>query len=230
MNKTILRGSSTVDAENRIINIIERMSGKYTPYTIFTDWVKMTAISIQNSCYIFHNSVWEKREQQYLDIARKYSQEEIKNFCDMCGLLSIAFEDNGISDYLGDIYMRSGAGNKSTGQFFTPFNLSLMTASLGLSNVSEELPIKLNEPSVGGGGMILAVAKVLHEKGINYQRCLDVVAQDLDWTAVYMAYIQLSLIGVRAIVVQGGTLTEPYVTGYPDERVLGTPALMGALV
>lgn len=53
------------------------------------------------------------------------------------------------------------------------------------------------------GGMVIAAAQVLQEKGINYQRVLDVVCQDLDWTAVYMCYVQLSLLGVKAIVAQG---------------------------
>lgn len=225
-----LKKETQIDAEKKIIKIIESMSGKYTPYTIFTDWVKMNAISIQNACDIFRGSIWEKREQQYLDIARKYNSDEIKKFCEMCGLLSMAFEENGINDYLGDIYMRSGAGSKYTGQFFTPFNISVLTSRISLENITDEQKIEINEPSVGGGGMILAAAKVLYEKGINYQRCLDVIAQDLVWNGVYMAYIQFSLIGIKAIVVQGDTLTQPYVSTYPEERILKTPKWMGAII
>lgn len=219
------------DAENEIISIIEKMSGKYTPYVIFSDWVKMDALSIQNSCDVIHGRVWKDREQQYLDVARKYTHDELMEFCKMSGLLTVAFDENGINDYLGNIYMKSGAGSKSTGQFFTPFHLSVLTASVALKNVTKEQKIPMNEPSTGGGGMILAAAKVLQEKGINYQRCLDVTAQDLDWNGVYMTYVQLSLIGVKAIVIQGDTLSEPYVQGnYPSEKVMKTPAWMGALL
>lgn len=50
--------NSFVNAEKHIINSIEELSGSYTPYVIFTDWVKMMAISIQNSCCMIHNKLW----------------------------------------------------------------------------------------------------------------------------------------------------------------------------
>lgn len=50
-----------VEAEKEIINIIGELSGSYTPYVIFTDWVKMTAIAIQNSCCALHDKTyWNK--------------------------------------------------------------------------------------------------------------------------------------------------------------------------
>ena len=137
-----------------------------------------------------------------------------------------------MSDVLGEIYMEAGMGSKYTGQFFTPFHLSELCAKTGvdIDNLPETGRISLNEPSSGGGGMIIAACKVLHEAGFDYQRRLDVVAQDLDWKGVYMTYLQLSLIGCRAIVVQGDTLADPYTGHYPESRTLRTPALMGALL
>ena len=78
--------------------------------------------------------------------------------------------------------------------------------------------------------MIIAVAQILMKKGINYQKYMRVVAQDLDWKGVYMCYLQLSLLGINATVVQGDTLSEPYKRGYPLERVLYTPAKWGILI
>lgn len=63
-----------------------------------------------------------------------------------------------------------------------------------------------------------------------YQKRLKVIAQDLDWLGVYMTYVQCSIIGIDAIVVQGDTLKEPYIEGYPFKRILRTPNHMGALV
>lgn len=90
--------------------------------------------------------------------------------------------------------------------------------------------IPLHEPSCGSGGMVVATAQVLQKRGINYQKTLDVVCQDLDWSAVYMCYVQLSLLGIKAIVVQGDTLAESYKKGYPKERVFYTPAKRGLLI
>ena len=50
--------------------------------------------------------------------------------------------------------------------------------------------------------MVIAAAKILQEEGVNYQKVMDVVAQDLDWKGVYMCYVQLSLLGYAAVVQQ----------------------------
>lgn len=79
--------------------------------------------------------------------------------------------------------------------------------------------------------MIIAVAKILLQRGVNPQRCMRVVAQDLDWKGVYMTYVQLSLLGIKATVVQGDTLIEPFDSRrYPKERVMYTPAQKGMMI
>lgn len=218
------------EAKKEIVKIIKSMSGRYSAYDIFSDWVEMCALSLQNSVYLIHNGLWKKREQQYLDIVKKYSQAEGTQMQKMFSLLVSAFEEE-MSDVLGEIYMESGCGNKNTGQFFTPYHLAVATAQVGVpKDISEDNPFWMNEPSTGGGGMIIAAAQVLRDRGLNYQRCMNVVAQDLDWKGVYMTYVQLSLLGIKAIVVQGNTLAAPYVKGYPAERVFYTPAKMRVLI
>ena len=82
--------------------------------------------------------------------------------------------------------------------------------------------VTMNEPSAGAGGMIIAAAQSMKEQGINYQKSLRVVAQDLDWNAFYMCYIQLSLLGIDAKCIQGDTLeNKPYKTF--NENVFLTP-------
>ena len=185
-----------MDYEKFIIDTITKLSGKYTPYQIFTDWIRMLAIAIQNSCQPIHDKLYKDREDQYITTAKKYSSEEIKMLCDMAG---------------------AGCGSRQTGQFFTPYHLSYLSANLVIESQFDQIVkndhIELNEPSTGGGGFLIAFAQVLKEKGIDYQRKLHVVAQDLDWNGVYMTYIQMSLLGVKAIVVQGDTLRDPYRKG-----------------
>ena len=78
--------------------------------------------------------------------------------------------------------------------------------------------------------MIIAAAKVLKDRGINYQKCMQVVAQDLDWKAVYMCYVQLSLLGINAVVVQGNTLIEPDWMSRPPECIFRTPNRTGMMI
>ena len=124
--------------------------------------------------------------------------------------------------------MEAGCGNKYVGQFFTPFHLSELCARLGADGTDKIY--HMNEPSCGGGAMILATAKALKDIGINYQRRLKVVAQDLDWLGVYMTYVQCNIVGIDAIVVQGDTLKEPYANNYPKSRILRTMNNMGGLI
>lgn len=79
----------------------------------------------------------------------------------------------------------------------------------------------------GGGGLILAYLKILKDNNINYQKRVKIIAQDLDFRSVYMTYIQLSLVGARAKVVQGDTLTKPDIK---DENcIFYTPMWKGLL-
>lgn len=213
-----------------IVDVIQKMSGRYTPYQIFTDWVKMMAISIQNSCFLIQDKVWKERENEYLDIVKKYTGDEVKLFCEMMAWLTESYEEE-IGDLLGEIYMESGSGSKSTGQFFTPFHIQEMCSNLVIYPQNDEVGIiTINEPSCGGGGMIIAAIKSLQKKGIDYKRRVRVVAQDLDWNAVYMAYVQLSLLGISATVTQGNTLQDIDIRKYSKERVFYTPAKMGVII
>lgn len=218
-----------MDYEKYIINKITELSGKYTPYQVFTDWITLTAISIQNSCEIVKDNLYKEREEIYITITKRYTSNELHTMADMTGALAIILEER-FGDILGEIYMKSGCGNKNTGQFFTPYHLSYLTARLCYQNqLKKDEMIEVNEPSTGGGGMMIAIAQIMKENGMDYQRKLHVIAQDLDWNGVYMTYIQLSLLGIKAVVVQGDTLCEPYHKGYDQRRVFRTPAERGLL-
>lgn len=214
-----------------IADKITEMSGTYSGYEIFSDWIQAFALSVSNSTDMIHGKLWKEREKQYMNIVQKYGEEKIQDFCQLNGMLVAALDEN-IEDVLGKVYMMAGLGSKQTGQFFTPFHISELVGKLAIpEDISLENPMKFNEPSTGGGGMIIAAVKVLRDRGINPQHCMDVVARDLDWKGVYMTYVQLSLLGIKATVVQGDTLGEPFIDPrkYSPERVLYTPARKGMI-
>lgn len=212
--------------KEKIVNTIQQISGRYPPVTVFSDWVECMAIAIQNSLYMVESRTYILRENRYREIIRKYDMDEIILFLGMFSDLANGLEKNPC-DLLGEIYMETESGNKHTGQFFTPFHISELVA--GIMN-GGKLPAIVNEPSVGSGGMIIALANELKKKGINYQTSMRVTAQDLDYRSVHMAYVQFSLLGIDAVVVQGDTLVNPYKKGYQKERVWRTPRNMGVLL
>lgn len=219
------------DEVKKIIDTIKKISGRYAPYEVFSDWVKCSAIAICNQCHIIHDKVWEAREKEYIDTMERYDKAEREQFPEIFKCLVDALEESP-GDVLGEVFMRGGMGNSGTGQFFTPYHVSKLTARMAITKLEpdEDGVYHVNEPSCGSGGMVIAVAEELKRMGINYQRKMKVIAQDIDWRGVYMAYVQLSLLGIKAIVVQGDTLRDPYRKGYSRGRMLETPGWMGALL
>ena len=200
-----------MDRTKEIIKAVNSLSGNKSPYQVFSDWIKCAALSLSQCCF-----KTEKREQQYIETIKEYPAQE---FSKMAAMLAETIESSP-GDILGNLFMLSGWGNKNTGQFFTPYSVSLAAAKLQCYKSNET--VRMNEPAAGAGGMIIAVAQAMKENGINYQKQLRVIAQDLDLTAFYMCYTQLSLMGIDAKCVQGDTLeNQPF--SNLDENVFLTP-------
>lgn len=221
------------ESAKEIVKMITGMAGQYSPYEIFSDWVRCCALAISNLVDPFHGKIWEDRERQYKETIRRYREQDQIAFSNMFVLLADSLEKE-MTDTLGEIFMDKGMGSSSqTGQFFTPFNLSELAARMTFADSIPSNPeemTELNEPSCGSGGMIIAMAKVMKEHGINYQTQMKVVAQDLDWRCVYMCYTQISLLGINGIVVQGDTLSDPYSRKTEKDHILLTPKAMGVLL
>lgn len=211
--------------EKDIVKRIMSISGRYAPSTVFFDWVQMMACAISNSIDI-NTTIRDAREKRYVELMSKYDLNERNIFCEMSALLTLAMEER-MGDILGDIYMSSGVYNKALGQFFTPYHVCRCMAKMTHPKelLEEYEYIKVNEPSCGGGANVIAFAEHMKEEGINYQEKMFAVCQDLDWNVVYMCYVQMSMYGIPAIVVQGNTLMNPYIGGY-DEHVFRTPTYM----
>lgn len=191
------------DKKKQIIELIQKMSGEYSVYQIFDDWISMFALATAQQ--VQHS---DEREKSYLQIVNKHSKERLENFCRLNAMLIEAFEE-GMEDVLGYIYMHLELGSSRTGQFFTPYHVCRMMAKIALENKGEQEIYICNEPSCGGGGNIIAFAEALKEKGINYQLRMKAVCQDIDVRAVYMCYLQCTFYGIPAVVFQSNTLADP---------------------
>lgn len=127
-----------------------------------------------------------------------------------------AFEENPNQDLLGDTYMRLGIGNKSTGQFFTPYHVSEMMARLAFSadgarrEIERHGYVTFNEPAVGGGANAIAYANVLGENGIDYQRQALFVVQELSELTALTCYVQMAVLGMAGVVYIGDSLRMDY--------------------
>ncbi|MDR6819807.1 hypothetical protein J2X76_005004 [Neorhizobium sp. 2083] len=155
---------------------------------------------------------FEGREARYLEIIRKYDHATMETFARIMGEVTMAMED-GPQDILGATFHALELHNKARGQFFTPYPICRMMAQMlagsreDIGKIIEERGfLTAQEPAVGSGAMIVALAEAIRDAGFNYQQRLHVTAVDIDRRAVHMAYIQFSLLHIPATVLVGDSL------------------------
>lgn len=196
------------DLEKQFIAALKSIESERRLDRVFFDFIEMAAIAISNSV---DKARFAEREATYMETVSRYTKEEVLTF-KQCFHLLTKIMDQGFGDHLGQLYMNLDLGNDRLGQYFSPYDLSLLNARMILdeSSVAQKIEekgfVSLYEPTVGGGGMVIAAAQAVKDMGFNPQQQLHVTCQDLDITAVYMTYLQLSLFGIPAVVIHGDVL------------------------
>ena len=114
-------------------------------------------------------------------------------------------------DLLGPAWMELNSGGSAAqwnGEFYTPQEVSYFMAKMMFANaeIPEDRPITLGEPACGSAGMVLSTVEVLAEQKIAPNR-VWVEARDVSRLACDMAYTNLTLCGVPAVVIHGNTLS-----------------------
>jgi len=198
-----------------MLKIVDKFDGRHNRHELLSDCFECFAICISN---IVDKPQYTEREKRYLEIVSKYSKTDISLMTQLLAKVwsvLTAMSEDGFDDYLGQLYMMSDTSNKKAGQYFTPYNVSKLSAELTInpSKLDKEV-ITMYEPACGSGGMILAFADVLQNTHhINYTGRTFVYAGDIDSRCVHMCYIQLSLAGIPAIVEQRNALTMELIGG-----------------
>lgn len=153
---------------------------------------------------------WENNEAEWTKTAKRLRHPTSLELCSAAlGVMTVALEQRR-HDFLGELYMQHLQA-KELGQFFTPPELSRLIAEMTVGHASEyqregEVTF-FNEPACGVGGMVIAADEVLRSRGVDTQRRTHWVCQDVSITAIFGAYIQLTLLGISADVVWGNTLS-----------------------
>ena len=212
------------DRIKSLSKLLTGLSPRHDTFTVFSDFVGMAAISISNAVDL--NSA-TAREADYMAIVKRYERkEDLDVFPRALAELTLALEDD-MGDVLGRVFHELSLQNKWAGQFFTPDHICRLMAGISLTDdlkktIEERGYIHASEPSVGSGAMIIALARTIREAGLNEQQALHVTAVDVDIRAVHMAYIQLSLLNIPAVIVHGNSITlEEWSHWHTPARILG---------
>lgn len=210
MSKSKMAFTSNAEA---VIEAIKALSQRHATYEVFQDFLEISAIAISNSVDWIQK---EEREKRYLEIINQYLPDEQKQLVNIfaCLINSMQIEnEKGVpTDILGNVFHGLELHNKYRGQFFTPFPVcelmgKISIGSRGKQVIDEEGYISLCEPCIGSGGLVLGFAAAMRSGDMNYQRELCVTACDIDIKCVHMAYLQLSLYGIPAVIIHGNSIT-----------------------
>ena len=211
----------------------KQLTVKHNSWQVWQDFVTMAAISISNAIDK-REEVYQKREDEYLGIVKKYSKDDLNLFPKILGYTTMALEVNPNQDFLGQLYMDLDFGRGWQGQFFTPWHVAKMMAKIQVGDdiyekISEGGYISVADPCCGAGVMLLAFAKVCEEDyGVNYQQSVLFVGQDIDPIVAKMCYIQMSLLGLPGYVAIGDSLANPVIgsdllPNYEADKLWFTP-------
>ena len=198
---------SKEEYKKEIIRILNHLGSKYGRFKVFEDLLYMLTCSISNAVDSVH---YEGREETYVKLMSSYSLEERMAFVDLTNLIISAMTVTMYSaDLLGEIYHEMNLHNEHNGQFFTPINVCQLMADIVVSDedIKKRGYITVCEPTCGSGAMLIATANSLYSKNYNPNYNMCCFAVDNDIRCVLMTYIQLSLLGIPAVVVHGDTLT-----------------------
>ncbi|MCW3640622.1 N-6 DNA methylase [Burkholderia cenocepacia] len=213
----------TNDHQAELGKLLRELGYRHGLWQVFRDFVAMCALAISNAV---DKRQYAEREAEYMKIVGRYTKEE----ADMMarGLAHVTFGlEAGMCDFLGSLFMNLELGDSWKGQFFTPYEVSYLMAAI---NMGDRAPVEIEkkgfitlcDPCVGGGAMVIAAAHALQDAKINYQQHMHAVAVDIDIVAVQMAYVQLSLLHIPAVVYHGNSLTvETWSTWRTPAHVLG---------
>ncbi len=166
-----------INHEKAFVKLFSQTARYHHRFKVFEDFISCSVIALENRlCFS------EAREQKYLRIVRGYEKEDVTRMAQL-----LAHVVNGLGeasgDFLGRVFYR--------GQFFTPWDVARMMATMQLGDTEtlfRDRPfITLSEPACGAGCMVLAFADVLRKGGWPPHRYLWVSATDIDPLAAGIA-------------------------------------------
>ena len=212
------------DIKKEFIGIVNALGYKHNGYEVFEDFLIMYACAISNSVDPLHR---KEREAMFLERQAKYDKDERECFVKLIALLVEGLDRGQYSaDMLGEIYHELNFQNSAKGQFFTPIEISRLMAQISLNDCEKQIKsngfITVCDSTCGSGAMVIAAANIVAERSQNPSEEMCALAVDKDLKCAMMTYIQLSLLGIPAVVVHGDSLiVEEYARFYTPIYLLG---------
>ena len=205
---------------------LKSLSHSRSVHQTFSDWLEIGAIALHQLPYhsgeLTKDAAFESLEQRYLELIKPYSRDELSVFSELLALTVVAHHKH-YGDFLGEIAGEAELLSKCSGQFFTPYCLCRVIAKMTLGDIATQVKekgvITIAEPAVGAGALVIASAEAVASQGIDPRAHLQFDCTDVSRDAFNMAYIQLSALGLQAVVRHGNTLSDEYWESRPTPQL-----------
>lgn len=192
-------------------DLFVRLAERHGRHEVWSDFITMSACALSNAG---DTRFQQEREALYLASVKRYTKDEADVLAQMLAYVIMALKENPEQDFLGEMFLGLNLHNEWRGQFFTPYHVGSFMAAINIESAKEELKqkeyITVNDCCCGAGCLLIAFANEARKAKIDFQNRVVFVAQVLDFIAAMMCYIQLSLLGCKAVVKVGNSLTDPF--------------------
>ena len=230
-------GSGLETHERDIIKTLEKIDPSRTMPEKWRDFLTLASCAHKNAALPQHSEQWRANETKYMDVVERYKaknrREDITGYAEALGSLTLAVARTG-DDTLGRLHMEI-APNTNLGQFYTPYSVAQLMAKMSMGSLKEEQLEKLDngsgyldmsDPACGAGVMALATIDEFENQGVDPRKHLRAYLTDVDERACDMAFLNMALRGIPAVITHGNTIsgevfgrsmTAPYVNArYED--------------
>lgn len=205
-----MKRNAPLNFSDTLLNTTKLTRGRIHQGQVFCDFLAYCACELSNRTDPIH---LEERKEHQKSIAKNYTPQELETF--MSTFRQPAAEvaknvDMGeYTDLLGFVYQQLHPKSGPLKQDFTPPDIGRLMSRIAFQG--EELPeegyFTCNEPTCGSGVLCLEFAENLLRQGYNPCEQLVIQASDLDSQCVHMTYLQLSLYGIPAVIIQGDVIS-----------------------
>ena len=207
------KNKNCIDYKEKFKKVFNSLSSKYGKHTVWSDFVELYALTLSE---VYDKRFAIERNKRYIEIQKKYNIKEFTKFSDMFSFTASALDENTEQDFLGMLYVELGLCDEAELVRFFPYDTAKSQANTAYAEgkkAENQCLVSITDSCCGSGCMLIAYANILEKDNINYQQKVMFYAQDIDKTAALMCYIQLALLGIRAVIKIGNPLTDPFEKG-----------------
>jgi len=139
----------------------------------------------------------------------KYSKEEQSKHAELLAITAAALEEEK-HDFLGEIFLSAKLPRNKKTQILTPYPVSEMLIKMAFAEIefNKDEIYFINDPCCGSGRLLITAAKYVEAHKFGKSKNALYIGIDIDERFAEMTFIQLSLLGMPAIVIWGNSLTK----------------------